>query len=167
MAITRTPWQDDDGSGTTGTVINNAEKTLLYDQIDAAIAPLNTMGVWLAEPFNAANFSAAGGMIWGVSLVTNNRYTRSGKTVIWTLWVQGMATSGTASNTLYVKLPGGVTANDGAGFAATAQLFDGVHNPGFAAVTSGNRIRVMKQTESNYTVGSPIYLLLTITFEVV
>ncbi len=34
MAITRTAWTDDDGSGTTGTVINNTEKTSLYDQID-------------------------------------------------------------------------------------------------------------------------------------
>jgi len=39
MAITRTAWIDDDGTGTTGTVINNAEKTLLYDQIDAALTP--------------------------------------------------------------------------------------------------------------------------------
>lgn len=36
--ITRTPWIDDDGSGTTGTVLNNAIKTELYDQIDAALA---------------------------------------------------------------------------------------------------------------------------------
>lgn len=36
MAITRTAWTDDDGSGTTGTIINNAEKTTLYDQIDDA-----------------------------------------------------------------------------------------------------------------------------------
>lgn len=34
MSITRTAWTDDDGSGTTGTIINNAEKTTLYDQID-------------------------------------------------------------------------------------------------------------------------------------
>jgi hypothetical protein len=40
MAITRTAWIDDDGTGTTGTVINNAEKTLLYNQIDAALAGL-------------------------------------------------------------------------------------------------------------------------------
>jgi hypothetical protein len=33
--ITRTAWTDDDGSGTTGTVINNAVKTELYNQIDA------------------------------------------------------------------------------------------------------------------------------------
>src|SRR4029450_7033065 len=35
--ITRTPMVDDDGSGTTGTVINNAWKTELYNQIDAVV----------------------------------------------------------------------------------------------------------------------------------
>jgi hypothetical protein len=42
MAVTipRTPWIDDDGSGTSGTVINNAEKTLIYDQVDVALAQL-------------------------------------------------------------------------------------------------------------------------------
>jgi hypothetical protein len=36
--ITRTPFVDDDLSGTTGTVINNAWKQELYDQIDAVVA---------------------------------------------------------------------------------------------------------------------------------
>jgi hypothetical protein len=36
--ITRTPFVDDDGTGTTGTVINNPWKQELYDQIDAVIA---------------------------------------------------------------------------------------------------------------------------------
>jgi len=42
MAVTigRTAWTDDDGSGTTGTVINNAVKTELYNQIDTALAAL-------------------------------------------------------------------------------------------------------------------------------
>jgi hypothetical protein len=35
MPITRTAMIDDDGSGTTGTVLNNAWKQELYDQIDA------------------------------------------------------------------------------------------------------------------------------------
>lgn len=35
MGITRTPIVDDDGSGTTGTIINNAWKQELYNQIDA------------------------------------------------------------------------------------------------------------------------------------
>ncbi len=38
VTITRTPWIDDDGTGTTGTVLNNAMKTGLYNEIDAALA---------------------------------------------------------------------------------------------------------------------------------
>jgi len=38
MAITRTPIVDDDGSGTTGTVIDNAWKQEFYNQIDSVIA---------------------------------------------------------------------------------------------------------------------------------
>jgi len=37
MAITRTPIIDDDGTGTTGTVIDNAWKTEFYNQIDTAL----------------------------------------------------------------------------------------------------------------------------------
>jgi hypothetical protein len=40
VTITRTSWIDDDGTGTSGTVINNAEKTTIYNQIDAALAQL-------------------------------------------------------------------------------------------------------------------------------
>lgn len=40
MPITRTAWIDDDGTGTVGTIVNNAEKTVLYNQIDAALAVL-------------------------------------------------------------------------------------------------------------------------------
>lgn len=57
VTIPRTAWIDDDGSGTTGTVINNAEKTQLYNQIDTALAlvapaadivtkPSQVTGVW-------------------------------------------------------------------------------------------------------------------------
>jgi hypothetical protein len=38
VTITRTAWIDDDGTGTTGTVINAAWKTELYGQIDGALA---------------------------------------------------------------------------------------------------------------------------------
>jgi hypothetical protein len=40
VTITRTAWIDDDGTGTTGTVLNNAIKTDLYNQIDGALALL-------------------------------------------------------------------------------------------------------------------------------
>lgn len=35
MVMPRTAWADDSGSGSDGTILNNAEKTALYDQIDA------------------------------------------------------------------------------------------------------------------------------------
>ena len=46
MAITRTPMVDDDGTGTTGTVINNAWKQELYNQIDAADATSGQTWIW-------------------------------------------------------------------------------------------------------------------------
>jgi hypothetical protein len=46
MPITRTPLIDDDGSGTTGTILNNAWPTGLYNQIDAAIASGPIYGTW-------------------------------------------------------------------------------------------------------------------------
>jgi hypothetical protein len=48
MAITRTPWIDDDGSGTTGTIINNAEKQALYNQIDASAAFVNATNTFVS-----------------------------------------------------------------------------------------------------------------------
>ncbi len=56
--ITRTAWTDDDGSGTTGTVINNAVKTELYNQIDAvvaAVAPATGQLVFPASQNASAN----------------------------------------------------------------------------------------------------------------
>ena len=40
MPITRTPIIDDSGGGTDGTVIDNAWKQELYDQIDALLGPV-------------------------------------------------------------------------------------------------------------------------------
>ena len=45
MAITRTPIVDDDGSGTTGTVLDNAWKQELYTQIDAALPSPTTLAI--------------------------------------------------------------------------------------------------------------------------
>ena len=70
VTITRTPWIDDDGTGTTGTVINNAVKTELYDQIDAGFAQVDpAAAVWTDVPFSAANFTAltGSGGTWSVT----------------------------------------------------------------------------------------------------
>jgi hypothetical protein len=63
MAITRTAWTDDDGSGTTGTIVNNAEKTILYNQIDAADA--QATGTWTPTDASGAGLSfSVGGNVY-------------------------------------------------------------------------------------------------------
>lgn len=59
MPITRTPMIDDDGSGTTGTVVNNPWKQELYDQIDA----LATAGA-LPPAGPARNLLTSTGAAW-------------------------------------------------------------------------------------------------------
>jgi hypothetical protein len=57
---------DDDGSGTTGTIINNAWKTELYNQIDGAV--VGATGTWSDVPFNAGYFTTpTAGATWVVS----------------------------------------------------------------------------------------------------
>ena len=56
--ITRTPWIDDDGTGTTGTVINNAVKTELYNQIDELAGKIE--GADTTEAFAAQHDPATG-----------------------------------------------------------------------------------------------------------
>jgi len=65
------------------------------------------LGHWIDVPFNAANFSGYGGMTWTVSAgqVPVNRYTRIGKTTIWSLRVDGAAVGGTLTNILYLAAP--------------------------------------------------------------
>jgi hypothetical protein len=61
MPITRTPMIDDDGSGTTGTILNNAWKQELYGQIDAFVAP------WVDIPAASATFTTTDGAVtWTV-----------------------------------------------------------------------------------------------------
>jgi len=117
MAITRTAMVDDDGSGTTGTIINNAWKTELYNQIDGA---LGSGGNWVDVAFNAANFSAAGGGTWtvGPAAITANRYTIIGKTLHWRLYLSWFAGSNTVAGTvtsLRIASPGGLTMQNNQG----------------------------------------------------
>ena len=105
MAITRTAMVDDDGTGTTGTVINNAWKQQFYDQIDAANAAL--VGAWTAIPYNAANFTGSGSMTWAVEAadVTFLRYVLLGKTCVVTFGLANTVVGGTLSTTLKITIP--------------------------------------------------------------
>jgi hypothetical protein len=52
MAITRTAWTDDDGTGTTGTVLNNAAKTTLYNEIDGRWSEVTVTDVGNQDDFD-------------------------------------------------------------------------------------------------------------------
>ena len=109
MAITRTPIHDDDGSGTTGTILDNAWKQEFYNQIDAAIPS----GAWVDVPFTAANFSGGSGLIWtvGSGAIIRNRYALIGKTMFWSFYISwfsgGNVLSGTPGPVLNITIPGG------------------------------------------------------------
>jgi len=166
MPIERTPWIDDDGSGTKGTVLNNAEKMLLYDQIDAAIAAI---GLWQATPFNAADYTASPGMAWSVAAgnVAYNRYSVIGKTLTWLVYIEAAALAGTPGNQLFVKLPPGLSGEYKRGVATTGQLYDGSSHRGWVRVNlDGLSVIVEQDPVQNFALNSGLtYLQFEIIIE--
>src|SRR4030095_12030602 len=133
MAITRTPMVDDDGTGTTGTVLNNAWKQQFYDQIDA-------MGTWQVVPYTAADYTAGGGGTWtGESAdVLNFRYTLlTAKTMMVSLQLSGTDIAGVVS-VLSIKIPGGMTVPVNMGTAI--RLIEGTTRSFGSLYVSGNLI---------------------------
>ena len=68
MPITRTNMIDDDGTGTTGTIINNAWKQELYNQIDGmapalAWTPTDASGAGLSFAVSTANYVQVGKLV--------------------------------------------------------------------------------------------------------
>lgn len=150
MPITRTPMVDDDGSGTTGTVINNSWKQELYNQIDAALAGI---GVWTTIPYNAADYTASGGA-WTVEAadLTVFRYCLIGKTAIVNFAVQATSLA-VAGPDLLVRLPAALTA--AADTTTVVRVFNsgGLGETGIAFVQNGQaRFIVERVPYSNWSV---------------
>lgn len=108
MPITRTSWVDDDGSGQTGTVINNAEKTTLYNQIDAYVG-----GNWGTIPFSAGNYSSNSGA-WTVTAGNQitlaysvmGQGTPDGRVIYVTYQISGTSTLALSATYLFITLAG-------------------------------------------------------------
>jgi hypothetical protein len=133
MAITRTAMVDDDGTGTTGTVINNAWKQQLYDQIDAADT---AMGTWTSVPYNAANFTASAGT-WVVAAgdVAAYQYALIGKILLLNFFLNTTTVTGSPA-TLRLALPAGLIAASGA--RSIIQVLDaGTQRYGMASAGAG------------------------------
>jgi len=76
MPIQRTIMVDDDGTGTTGTILNNAWLQAIYNQIDAADSP--AVGPWTPTDQSGAGLALA---------VVVARFTITGKRVEFTVGV--------------------------------------------------------------------------------
>lgn len=166
MAITRTPIIDDDGSGTTGTVIDNAWKQELYNQIDGLVGG-PTGGVWNAVPFDASKFGAAPPLVWTVAAghVQANRYLIvNNKTLLWNVYILGSTLSGAPSSQLHLILPVGLTAKHTKAQTPIASLADNVYNTGFLETTGGFYIGVNKTALTNYALG-PLHVAFTAVIE--
>jgi hypothetical protein len=130
MPITRTPIIDDDGTGTTGTVIDNAWKTELYNQIDALAGT-----AWVAIPFNVADFWT--GVTAGA--VSANYYTiLNAKTLIWILAVYNVPLPPGGGAYLSYRIPAGrsIFASNAAMGKASLATDNGVEVPGIMVASN-------------------------------
>ena len=151
---------DDDGSGTTGTILDNSLFGQIRDYIGAS---------WTTPTFNAAHYTASGSMTWTVASgdVVVHKYVVIGKTVHWHLVITATTVGGTASTGLRVALPAGLTlvgANRGVYWYIdkTTEGFGGyVMNSSYVEFFKSNSGTTWDNTAVNQTA---IYA--TITFEI-
>lgn len=131
-----------------------------------------SLGEWNAVAFNASDYAASGSMIWTVSsgAINRNSYAIVGNTVFWSVYIQysaGSILSGTASNTLYIYYPAGITA---AGYQIKIIDYQngvaGVDSiAGLVALMEGTRIAIIKGSGANYALSDTPGLIFNMVFE--
>jgi hypothetical protein len=153
MTIARTPLVDDDGSGTTGTILNNAWQTRLYDQIDAALVP--TPPTWIAVAFAAANFTASSGL-WTVEAADQINYSYAilnANTLMMTFDIRNTSVS-VLTQFLYLTLPASKIIRS-TSMTALAINNNGVGVTGAAYAQPGaNKLYIMQATLAAWAVAT-------------
>lgn len=122
------------------------------------------MGEWISVPFNAANFTASGAMIFTVTAaqVTTFRYTLIGKTAIFAVFIAGASVTGTPDTFLRVTIP----------FTAASTVLTSIPyllsawDTGFAQVDGGgNYISFLTRGAAPWSVGG-VYIGCQISFPI-
>lgn len=127
------------------------------------------MGEWNPVAYNASDYYASGSMIWTVGPTGTPRhaYTIIGKTCVWSLYTEftASALSGTASNTLYINYPGGITVPGGQ--VKVIDYQNGIAGVDYAAGLVGlmesTRLAIIKPTGANFALTdtpAPIFMLI-------
>jgi len=194
MPITRTPMIDDDGSGQTGTVVNNPWKQEFYDQIDAVLGPASALpapgaagnlmtstgalwastppGVWVPVPYNAANFTGVGGGTWTVpaACVMANRYSVTGKILTWRMFLNhyagAMSLTGTVTG-LRIAMPlAGATFADWQTRTIDQYVEGGTGAHGFAYGSTVVTGFEVNRRDAAAFAAPPIYLVFNLALEI-
>ena len=113
MPIQRITMVDDDGTGTTGTILNNAWLQTIYGQIDTLVGPVTP---WTPIDLSGGNLSFAGWVAEAVKI---------GSVVSW--WLDGTFPTGAYHTTIIGGLPFQSSVNGGG--AATFGSSLTVHIP--------------------------------------
>jgi hypothetical protein len=156
--ITRTAMVDDDGTGTTGTIINNAWKTEFYNQIDAAFGPAVIEQTGTYTPSLQATSSS--GQVYSIR---DGRYIKIGHLVYVTGRV-ALSNKGTMSGGMVITLPFvasavgepfvGMSIGYFAGLAMAVSAISGYVGPasaGFYLLYSANATLVSQLTDAAIT----------------
>lgn len=140
---------DDDGSNTTGTIVNNAN---VWTPIQSYVG-----GAWTAVAFNAGNFTANGSMTWTVESgdVENNRYLVIGKTLFWSLGIVTSTIGGTPNTELRATIPGGeVAAATGFYTRCAYAVNNGSVVEARAVVAAATYVALLRNDGANWSTGT-------------
>jgi hypothetical protein len=167
MPITRTAIVDDDGTGKTGTVIDNAWKQQFYDQIDALYGG-GVPAAWTARPFVAGNYTATAPLVWTATaghIVTDRYCVIGGKTLLWSFSCTGVALTGAAGGGLRIQMPtgaakGSITVPFAYGYNGTA------HQTHSVSIVAGvSYVDVIRQDYGSIAPMTGLYMNFNLTIE--
>lgn len=125
------------------------------------------VGQWISVAYNANDYSAKPGMLWSVPPggVNMFKYSVVGKTMTVAFYISGTNLSGTASNDLFIQIPGGKLA---AGLFVSMLLITngGVQMAGFGyTVSGGNKITISRIDDAVFVIPGWTYVSGEVTFE--
>jgi hypothetical protein len=152
MAITRTAMVDDDGSGTTGTILNNAWKQELYGQVDSFVGT-----AWVEFRPNAITDDPGTVLTTTIQVC---RYRRLANNVlVWQLRMDAVTLPASTAGIWFSGTPFSTVGLNQFNPVSHASL------PAYVDTFAANRFRVRKFDQTNWPAGAYFVRFMT-TWEV-
>jgi hypothetical protein len=128
---------------------------------------LSGLGAWQDIPYNPANFQGNGGMTWTVPAPYQNRFSRVGNTVTWSVLIASSTIGGTPGLQLVMTAP--TKAKSYACATGRCSNNGGVQTPLFVTVSpvspAPGYVAIGMAQNVNFAVGT-LQLYFTLTYEV-